>query len=1193
MFLEAALRLKKIEIYGFKSFADKVSLEFNAGITGIVGPNGCGKSNIADAFRWVLGEQSAKSMRGNKMPDVIFAGTANRKPLNYAEVTITLTDINGELPIEYSEVGVTRRLHRSGESEYFINRHPVRLKDVQSLFLDSGMGKDAYSIFEQGKIDQVINFTPLERRYIFEEAAGILRFLQRKREALRKLEQTDQNLVRVKDIHLEVEKQIVVLEQQAEKAKIFKENKAKLETLDKAVYVAKWDNLYKKCGDAFKKEEEIRKQIGDVNQQLEALNEKLQEAKANLEKSEKALRMRSEDVYRARSEKEIKSRERLSQQERLKELITKEKRWQQELEGIFEKRKFRQQETHQLQTQQKRIEKELCLLEKAAQVQREKVQSMEAESIKLRERQQKAQQELLKLTQIENQFESELKQNNVRLENNRERQSHVQERKDKLSELIKELSTQVKEKKKLLQESSDSIDFQKEKFSSLEEKLQELTTQIQRNQEDLDCAQIEITESKARQKALLHLRNEMEGFSASAKLLLQESANPKSPLYNKLKGLYEYMTPENGFETPLAVIMKPYAQTLAVKTNEDFQEVLSFAQKNQLKDFSIICIENLPKQPKMDAQSFSGISPLSIKVIQNELSKHFLKNTWLADNSAAALQMNSEKQGMDILTLDGMLIDRHGVIFYTAQGENNVFLREAELKGLASKLAEMEIRYRKLGDVLNSLQERKTLILTERVEIDKSIRREEMRLVEINFSLQRCNGDLEKALHEGKQLDSELLNIKSSLESISALLIELEAQRASAKAKLMHEQTLSTSLNQELEKHTEKLRHEQRDFQEKESAYLKVVDENRKLLHALNVLEVKDAESQQLEQRLEEEIQGGRELQLQIKERSTEFEGLLEEVEKSLLEIMKACSEMEKEVSQRKLAIEEIEGKMNAVRNSQKKCDTEQYQIGVLLAQLESSRQSLEGELQERYRLTIDEARALNITIEKTLEQTERQIRLLRQEMDAAGDINMTSIDEFEKHKNRYQFLNQQIDDINLSKQELIQIVTQLDSESRKIFKETFAAICANFKKNFKILFNGGEADLQFTETEDVLEAGIEIIAKPPGKQMRSINLMSGGEKCLTAMALLFAIFEVKPAPFCILDEIDAPLDDSNVERFVNVVKQFIEKCQFIIITHNKRTMAIADVLFGVSMEERGVSKLLSIEFSKQAAPEPILVESN
>lgn len=1186
------MRLKKIKLFGFKSFADHTTLEFNEGITGVVGPNGCGKSNIADAFRWVLGEQSAKSMRGHKMNDVIFAGTSTRKPLNFAEVTIVLDNSDGSLPIEYAEVAVTRRLHRSGESEYFLNGHNVRLKDVQSLLLDSGMGKDAYSIFEQGKIDQVINYTPIERRHIFEEASGILRFLQRKREALRKLEQSDQNLTRVKDIHSEVEKQIVILEQQAEKARVFKEQRQQLELLEKGVFVAKHDHLERRCQETFKKDDQHKLLYQEANAGMDQLKNDLLAAKASLEESEMILRKQSEEVYRTRSEKEIKMREKLSNQERLKEAVLKEKRWQNELESMLEKRQLRQTEKSMLLKQQKELEKRLQQMTSTSQSQREKVKGMEQDLAALREQYHLAQQKLMKLLQAENEIESEFKQNNVRRENNQERLDHLLMRQQRLQELIKELSAQVKEKKIALDEVSEKVDAQRELLTSQENTLLEVNQTINQLQGSFDSLQTELAESRARQSVLLRLRDELEGFSQGSKRLLQESSNPKSPFYKKIQGLYEYLAPQEGSEKALAQVMKPYAQTLVVQTEDDLKEVMDFAAKHKLKDFSIFCLENLSQfQQKAHSSLPSGIKDLARFVSTNENVKHFLQNSFMAESHALAKDWAKNNPGASIWVTDGSYIDRHQVFFSLSQGENNVFLREAELKGLEKKIEEKEQGRSALESKLKTLQGQRNQLQMEKSELDKSIRREEMKLVEVNFALQRTQGDLDKAQNETRQIESEKKAIEAASEQLALLLQELELKRGDAKAKLTAEQKLSATLNQDVEQKLGILKAAQQEFQEKEAELQNAAEENRKAIHQLNVLDVKDAESEQQEERLLEEIENSRELQSQIKQRTEEFEHLLGQTEISLKEVMTILTTKEQVVVERKKNIEAIEDKISKQREKLKLQETELNQIAIQLAQIESSRLALETELQERYRLTIQDAKALQITLEKTLEQTEKQIRAIRQEMEAAGDINMTSIEEFDKYKARYEFLNQQMDDLNVSKDELLQIITQLDGESRKIFKETFEIIRNNFKKNFKILFNGGEADLQFTETNDVLEAGIEIIAKPPGKQMRSINLLSGGEKCLTALALLFAIFEVKPAPFCILDEIDAPLDDTNVERFVNVVKQFIEKCQFIIITHNKITMSIADVLFGVSMQEKGVSKLLSIEFTNHSTPEPAFVE--
>jgi chromosome segregation protein len=1181
------VRLKKLEILGFKSFADKTKLEFHPGITAVVGPNGCGKSNIADAFRWVLGEQSAKSMRGNKMPDVIFAGTSHRKPLNFAEVTITLCDINGMLPIDYDEVAVTRRLHRNGESEYFINRQPVRLKDLHALFLDSGMGKDAYSIFEQGKIDQIINLSPLERRYIFEEAAGILRFLQRKKEALRRLEQTDLNVSRVKDIHKEVERQIIVLEEQSEKARQYKENKLALDKLEKCLIFFKWESLQAKLQDIKTKIAVQDEQIAAANGHIESFQTQLLEARQGLTEAEKHLKIRGEKVFDARSHKELHTKEKQTNQERLKDLAVKEKRWQNELEILAERRRRREEERKQLMASAVDAEGRFTEWDAIVKQQRDRVRNLEERLHKEREKQQLKQKELFKLMQAESQCESEIRQTGVRLESTQERYKRISERKERLALDASNLLQQTNERKQQLHEAIAQTDAQKEVFSSMEGSLQEIALEMGNIQDQLDTISTDLSDFKARQKVLRHLKEEMEGFSAGSKKLLQEAADPKSPLFSKLKGLYEYLIPEKGAEAALAAVMKPYAQTLVVETETDFHLVVDYAKKHAIKEISLICIEAISKGKKEQAKrQLKELSPLTLSVVENALSRHFLQEAYLGGKNLSAV--DAMKTNLEVWLPEGAFVDRRSVVYYFSQGENNVFLREAELKILEKKIQESELEKQKLENILATIQQKRMQMQNERTELDKTIRRAEMKLVELNFSVQKSSTDLEKMTAEDKMLSTDWQSVKGTIETLTSSLKELDERHKEAKAIASNAHKETDLLTAQLAKLVEEVKIEAADLHGKSNTLQSIADEQRKQSHALHVLEVKDSESSEQERRLEEEIGLGRAMQGQIALKSGDLEKLLKDTEHALVDAIAACNELEEQTSLRKNVLERLEGKVNDKRVVLKKHETERNQSSIQLAQLEANSQSLEQELQERHRMNVSEARQLRESLEGSFEQVEKQMRFLRQQIESAGDINMTSIEECEKHKTRYQFLNQQVDDLELSREELIAIIADLDGESRKIFQTTFQQVKDNFRKNFEILFSGGEADLQFTESADILEAGIEIIAKPPGKQMRSINLLSGGEKCLTAMALLFAIFEVKPAPFCILDEIDAPLDDTNVERFVNIVKQFVANCQFIIITHNKRTMAIADIICGVSMEEKGVSKLLSMDFSTSEVLEPV-----
>lgn len=1171
------LKLKKIELVGFKSFAEKTVLQFHPGITAIVGPNGCGKSNISDAFRWVLGEQSAKSMRGNKMNDVIFAGTAKRKPVNLAEVIITLDGNVSDLPTQYEEIAVGRRLFRDGESEYLLNRSCVRLKDIQDLFLDSGIGKNAFSIFEQGKLDQVINFSPLERRFIFEEAAGISRFLQRKKEALRRLEQTELNISRVLDIHQEIKRQIVILEEQAKKATLFKENKTKLDRLEIALFIAKWDDLQKKLNIFVEKENSKKQQIEELNRQIHELENERQNFTHRFIEAQKQLQLHKETVLKIQSEQEIRLQEQRYTEERLKEMFNKEQRWSQELSEMGEKRKLRLIESEQILSQQCEVEKRLSEQENLKKLQKEKLSFMEVETSGLRNQQKETQRELVQFLNQEKQADNEKRQIILRLEHVLEKKSRLQENKEHSNRRISELSLALEEKKQFLKSLNEKNTLQKNTFSLLDKQIQDLNEKIKEVQNQLNAEQKERAEFQARRNVLLKLREEMQGFSLSTKKLLQASANPASPLYNKVRELYQTINPNSGTEKALGSVMKPYMQTLVVSTKKDLELVLNFAQENHLNNFSVVCLEHLPtKEPAASPQNISFLCCVS----DNKLSRHFLAKIYHAKDIIEGLQLISSHPEASVWTEQNLYIDSKLVIVSPAEGESNIFLREAEINQLFEKIEHLDHHQQKLEEVFKALTQDRLLLQTEKTKMDQMLRQQEVKLAEEKFTFQQFQSDLSKIK---KDLDTQI-HESQTLEDLSRQLqntiSELNHKHVFAKAKLEEIQKLLEVLNEVLDKKTAGIKTEQQTLQEKELIFHKITEEKRKLVHQLNLLEVKDFESIQQEKRLEEELKSIRENKLLLQKKTKECQGILEKIQNRLIEETQTTNGYDSKVQEMKIEITKQESTISTQQTHSKLQENELNQIHIEYAKIDSAAKALEAELRERYQLELETARSMNHQLDVSIEKTERSIRTLRKDLDAAGDVNMTSIEEFSQLKTRYEFLSKQLEDLTLSKQELVQIITQLDSESRKMFKDIFEKVRENFKKNFKILFVGGEADLDLTEAADILEAGVDIVAKPPGKQMRSINLLSGGEKCLTALALLFAIFEVKPAPFCILDEIDAPLDDTNVERFLNVVRQFTDRCQFIIITHNKRTMSIADVLFGITMQEKGVSNILSLEFA-------------
>lgn len=1186
------MRLKKIEIHGFKSFADKISLEFDAGITAIVGPNGCGKSNIADAFRWVLGEQSAKSLRGGKMYDIIFAGTTMRKPLTHAEVTIIFTDIDEKSD---EDVAITRRLSRNGDSDYFINHYPVRLKDIQSLLLDTGLGRNAFSIFEQGKMDQVIHYSPNERRHIFEEAAGILRFLQRKRESLRKLEDVDQNMARVGDIHLEVEKQLTILEDQSKKAKQYKEHKEQLATAEKLLLSTKWHHLQKKSHESAKKEQELQINLNNLRHKLEEFDKTILEANREHESKEDALHAHREEILRLKGQFDLKQQHSISIQKRIEELAAKEKAWRTELEGLQKKRKQRQTEWLDSHQRQDGMEAQIKQLNDTLKTLKHKGQGLEAEVDELRQRQQRIQNERLKLVQTQNITDNELSQLHIRLENSQEKLSQCEARHSVLIVQLEDISKNASERKDSMSLLSDEIDSKKFKLESLDIELNNLDKHINQIQQQLDVCLKTIVEKQARHTVLQRLQKEMEGFSNGSKILLKEAENPKSPLYQKVKELYAYFHSNKGYESLFASVMRPYSQTLVVDSEADFLLCLAFIADNNLTDCSLICAETI----RDDKSNLKGKLtqnhklPSLVKHLETKhpFIKSFFEKIYISDSLKSAFDYAKELPGIEIVLKDGTFIDRHQVLNWTNLTENNVFLRSAELKELNTDLPLLSEEKKSLEDKMKSAQHKRALLFQERNELDKIVRKEEMRLIEVNFTLQRLHTDLNNTQKDILQLENEKQQLAISITSLAKLIVETKSKQSSLKTDVHNKQQELETLEIDLEEKKDLLTQHQQTLQSHQTQWQKKSDEYQQLLHTLNLLEVKDQQSDQQEKRIEEEILSttGIQTQLILEKQSCEIEAA--RLNEFIEEMTDSTAEHEKEVQIRRSQGQEL----LKIREKHQK-DIHDAEARAMQSHAESNQsltlmQSIENELLERYNVSQLDLKQNSTATTQTLDQLEKEIRSLRHKIEDAGDINMTAIEAYETQKARHSFLTQQVGDLSSSKENLLAIIKQLDGESRVLFKSTFEIICTNFKKNFKILFNGGDADLQLTEAEDILDAGIEIIAKPPGKQMRSIQLLSGGEKCLTALALLFAIFEVKPAPFCILDEIDAPLDDSNIERFVNVVKQFVNKTQFVIITHNKRTMAIADVLFGVSMEERGVSKVLSFEFSKQEAKQEALNE--
>lgn len=1171
---EMSMRLKKLVICGFKSFAEKAVLDFSPGITAVVGPNGCGKSNIVDSFRWVMGEQSARAIRGDKMLDILFAGSGQRKPTNMAEVTLTFTEVDGDLPVDFGEVSICRRVYRSGESEFFINRNPVRLKDIESLFWDTGLGKDAFCIFEQGKIEQLIQYTPLERRAIFEEAAGILRFKQRKKEALRKLEQAEVNFSRAQDIYLEIQKQCVTLEVQAVSAVNYKQNKTELEGLEKRLFLDKWDKI-------FQREQSLREQFEvekahylTKTREKEECGVRLSEAKATLNGHNLNLKVCMEKLFHLKSQQEVKASEWKALHTQKDETEKKIHKCQRDLEQIKLRRLTSLDEFQKNSNLMQDYTVEVEELKAKVKEAKERFESFKHLIDELREMQKEIQQNRLKHSQQEIHIKSQLQENKMRLETKKERQEGLQGQLQKLEKQLQETKQAELEKRGLFEAASSMIDQKKKHLVQYEYEISLIQEELKKGQQEIKTLQHEKAEIHARRNALIRLKEDMEGLSSGTKRLLQETKKVNGPLAGKLKPLYELFSKEQELDAPRMAALRPYTQTLVVNRHEELNSVLQFAVQHQLKEFSLLCCDDLKASRELVEGELEE---------QTSLTTHFFHSTTVAERVEEIALKSCPKAQVSWLSKDGFFKDKLSVLFAPLDPEKNTFLRESEIKNLTRLLEQLEEKLLVLENKSSGLEEKKQLMQTERQELDKALRIQEMKLVEINFSLQNSLADQKKIVQNIEQMHQETKTIHEEMQQASSLICEWSEKEDQLRVELAEFQKNYQEIEVKLQENLSTIKEKEGELRAYEREFQSKNDSLQQCQRLCQVFRATDQEQEKQEINLQEEhllfLEKNEELICKLKERSIELDDLKGVVQSSKQELDRAEAEFES--CQKK--IQQIEEADRKILDAMKELESQIHKKEILLAEDLALLKSMEEDCYHLNQCSVDEIRAEMALIQKPFEKggIEKRAKELRRELEDAGDINLAAIEEFEKQKERENFFHQQLEDLQSSKQELIQIIGKLDDESRKMFEEIFGKIRTNFKKNFNLLFEGGEADLSFTESKDILEAGIEITAKPPGKQMRSISLLSGGEKCLTAMALLFAIFEVKPSAFCILDEVDAPLDEANVRRFTNMIRQFVDKTQFIIITHNKRTMSIADVLFGVSMEEKGVSKLLSLVFDK------------
>lgn len=1178
--------LKRLEMQGFKSFADKTVLEFMPGITSVIGPNGSGKSNVSDAIRWVLGEQSMKSLRGTKSEDIIFAGTQSRKSLGFAEASLVFDNSDGKLPVEYTEVTVTRKIYRSGESGYFINKTPCRLKDVLELFMDTGIGKDGYSIIGQGKIDEILSNKSEDRRHIFEEAAGIVKYRVRKAETEKKLEHTKLNLMRINDILSEIELNIEPLKNQAEKAKKYLNLREELKDIEVGLFIHNINSYKEKLQKIIEDEDILKSQNNEAQETMQKIAELKEKLKQEIEEINENIESTQNLGLESEKEKERLNSEISITRERIQNNKENFSRYDIEIEEIKarileleEEKKTKLEKKSNMFSNKEKFQKELEEKEKELEKLTKKLSSKELE---IEEKKKKVEEN------IDQKYE---KLNNIstieaNLENIEKRKKQVNSEIDfNISELdgtritreeISKKFQEIESKRNEIVKSLDKISSEKEKAES---KIKEYDDTIFRL-----SSEYRIKESRL--KFLKETEKEKEGYIRSVKSLLldcEKNENLKKGSHGVLANIIK--TPKE-YETAIEMALGAALQNIVTDTEEDAKKLVEHLRKNNLGRASFLPITSVKgkKLEKYNSKGIDGILGIASDLVEfdkkyEQIVLSFLGRTVIVDdmNNAIALAKKNN-YSFRIVTLKGDLINPSGAITggSVAQKTVNILGRareiedlEKELEKIKAKIEQSEKEKQEYLDSNENVIEEITSLEAGLQEIDITYAADKQKLFAVEENIAKVEKRLEKLKQEFKELEEqkqdnlqnkeqEESNIKKIEEENEELNISIDQFAALNK----DNQDYIDDLNMDITN----LKISVSSFDESETSIDEMVERiNIDIENNNSSIKNKVGQKENIENdniNLEKAI---KDLEEKIKEIDEKVNNSGEKVNTLKKERLDKNDDLAKAEKDYESQFETIEGLKEQI-----------IKIDVKKEKLEQDIESIVNKLWEEYELTPNNATEYKKP--DNVQQATKQVNSLRNKIKDLGSINVDSIEEYNQTKQRYDFMCEQRLDLEDGIAKLKKVIQDMTSTMKTQFAKQFEIINKNFGEVFKELFGGGKAELKLTDEENILECGIDINVQPPGKKLQNMTLLSGGEKAFTAIALLFAILKINPSPFCVLDEIEAALDDVNVYRYADYLKKFTNNTQFLVITHRKGTMEAADTVYGITMEKSGISKLLSMK---------------
>ena len=1175
--------LKSIEIHGFKSFANKIVFRFHNGITGIVGPNGSGKSNVADAVRWVLGEQRIKQLRGASMQDVIFSGTEMRKPLGYAYVAITLDNGDHQLAIDYDEVTVARRIYRSGESEYLLNGTPCRLKDVNELFYDTGIGKEGYSIIGQGQIDKILSGKPEERRELFDEAAGIVKFKRRKTAAQKKLEDEKQNLLRVGDILSELEKQIGPLEKQSETAKIFLRKKEELKTLDVNMFLLEnrkireqLQSVEEKCGvangdlqETTERYEGIKTEYEQIQSQIEMLDESIESARTKLTdtellrgKLEGEINVLKEQINSARgNEGHLKNRRQSLQEEIDAKSIDKET----------------------ILKDKKEIDRQLAEVERVRDEARGLLSAVQNKVEELNTQIESGKNTIIDALNSRATIKSQIGRFDTMMEQVNIRKAELNSR------LLRAKSDEIRQEEtiKQLQEEFETIDRQirelNDSQSVIEERLSRFHDELGEKDQKLRDAQVVYHQEKSKLEALANLTERYDGYGGSVKRVMECKEEEKGII----GVVADIIKVDKKYETAIETALGGNIQNIVTEDEDTAKRMIAFLKKHKGGRATFLPLTSITEPQEFknpEALKEEGVIGMADELVQVEkkyqnVAKAMLGRIVVVDNVDHAVKIARKfRYGIRMVTIEGELLVPGGAISGGAfKNSSNLLGRRREMEELEAKVKEYLAKIDGLlEDIENTKKERNKL----RMELenikstlqDKFIEQNtaRMNVIKAEERKNEAEAGFGELKNEEQEIEEKILEIKSAKDAIGKELEESERLEVNVQAQIQ-------AFQEELEKWRREESEQSREVSVRELEAEKMLQ--RQEFHRQNVERI-NGEISRFAAELAEIEEGLKSNGEEIAQKEQNIISIEQTITASDTSRSDAEVQLKTDISRKEeLAVKQKNffGKREELAERMTALDKEVYRLNSQKEKLEESIENQINYMWDEYEITLSDAALLRNEEMTDLSSMKKDAAALKEQIRKLGDVNVNAIEDYKNLMGRYQFLKTQHDDLVEAEKTLLNIIEELDMAMRKQFQEKFAEIGKEFDKVFKELFGGGKGTLELMEDEDILEAGIRIIAQPPGKKLQNMMQLSGGEKALTAIALLFAIQNLKPSPFCLLDEIEAALDESNVGRFAKYLHKLTKHTQFIVITHRRGTMERADRLYGITMQEKGVSTLVSV----------------